>query len=69
MIHEDSRTCGFGQAVISQMTTHPEWFNYFLSPPQLVARDDIHIPYYPDLEYAVLPDLDRVLQAIYVTLE
>ena len=69
VIHEDSRTCGFGQAVISEMTSHPEWFNYFFSPPQLVARDDVHMPYYPDLEYAVLPDFAKVLQAIYLTLE
>lgn len=69
VIHEDNRTCGFGQAVISEMTSNPEWFNYFFSPPQLVARNDVHIPYYPDLEYAVLPDITRLLRAIYVTLE
>ncbi|GBC94141.1 2-oxoisovalerate dehydrogenase subunit beta [bacterium HR15] len=69
VIHEDSRTCGFGQAIITEMTSVPERFNLLLSPPQLVARYDVHIPYCPELEYAVLPDLQRVLQAIYTVME
>jgi 2-oxoisovalerate dehydrogenase E1 component len=69
VVHEDNRTCGFGQAVIAEMITPPERFDLLLSPPQLVARPDIHIPFCPDLEYALLPDLDRVVRAIRVTLE
>jgi len=41
----------------------------FFAPPQLVARYDTHIPYHPDLEYAVLPSLERVIEAIRSTLE
>ena len=51
------------------MTSRPEWFNYFLSAPQLVARQDVPIPYNPILEYAVLPDLDAVLKAVRQTME
>jgi 2-oxoisovalerate dehydrogenase E1 component len=69
VIHEDNRTCGFGQAIITEMTSAPERFNMLLSPPQLVARYDVHIPFCPELEYAVLPDLARVMQAIQTTLE
>jgi 2-oxoisovalerate dehydrogenase E1 component len=69
VIHEDSRTCGFGQAIITEMTSVPERFNLLLSPPQLVARYDVHIPFCPELEYAVLPDLARVIQAVQTTLE
>jgi len=69
VIHEDNRTCGFGQAIISEMTSVPERFNLLLAPPQLVARYDVHIPFCPELEYAVLPDLPRVIQAIQTTLE
>jgi 2-oxoisovalerate dehydrogenase E1 component len=69
VIHEDNRTCGFGQAIITEMTSVPERFNKLLSPPQLVARYDVHIPFCPELEYAVLPDLARVMQAIQTTLE
>jgi 2-oxoisovalerate dehydrogenase E1 component len=69
VIHEDNRTCGFGQAIITEMTSAPERFNLLLSPPQLVARYDVHIPFCPELEYAVLPDLARVMRAIQTTLE
>jgi 2-oxoisovalerate dehydrogenase E1 component len=69
VIHEDNRTCGFGQAIIAEMTSVPERFNMLLSPPQLVARYDVHIPFCPELEYAVLPDLARVMRAIQTTLE
>jgi 2-oxoisovalerate dehydrogenase E1 component len=69
VIHEDNRTCGFGQAIITEMTSAPERFNTLLSPPQLVARYDVHIPFCPELEYTVLPDLARVMQAIQTTLE
>lgn len=69
VVHEDNRTCGFGEAVITEMTTKPESFRLFVAPPQLVARYDTHIPYHPDLEYAVLPSVEKVLNAIRTTLE
>lgn len=69
VVHEDARTTGFGQAIISEMTSRPERFNLFFSAPQLVARKDVHIPYNPTLEYAVLPDLEEVLTAIRTTME
>lgn len=69
VVHEDARTTGFGQSIITEMTSYPDRFNLFLSAPQLVARKDVHIPYNPILEYAVLPDLSQVLAAIRLTME
>jgi len=69
VIHEDNRTCGFGQAIIAEVTANPKRFQLLFAPPQLVARNDIHIPYHPVLEYAVLPDLGGVIRAIRTTLE
>lgn len=69
VIHEDNRTGGFGQTVIAEIMAKPEWFNLFLSPPQLVAREDVHIGYNPVYEYAALPDLSQVLDAIRVVME
>jgi 2-oxoisovalerate dehydrogenase E1 component len=51
------------------MTSRPERFNLLLSAPQLVARKDVHVPFNPTLEYAVLPDLEEVLAAIRLTME
>ncbi len=69
VVHEDSRTCGFGATILAEMTSNPDRWNLFLSPPQLVARADTHIGYNPAFEYACLPDVDKVLDAIRVTLE
>jgi 2-oxoisovalerate dehydrogenase E1 component len=69
VVHEDTRTAGFGQAVIAEMTSTPECWELFLAPPQLVARADIPVAYHPALEYATLPDVDRALSAIRETME
>ncbi len=69
VVHEDARTTGFGQSIITEMTSYPDRFNLFLSAPQLVARKDVHIPYNPILEYAVLPDLSELLAAIRLAME
>jgi 2-oxoisovalerate dehydrogenase E1 component len=69
VLHEDSRTGGFGQAVVAEMTAYPERWGSFLSAPHLVARMDVHIPYAPTLEYTVLPAIDDVMQAIRTVME
>jgi 2-oxoisovalerate dehydrogenase E1 component len=69
VVHEDNRTCGFGQAIIAEMTAVPERWNQFLAPPQLVAREDVPIGYNPIYEYAALPDLAQVVSAIRVTMQ
>jgi 2-oxoisovalerate dehydrogenase E1 component len=64
VIQEDLRTAGFGQTVVAEMVGLPERFNLFLSPPQLVAREDVQIGFNPIYEYASLPDVADVLAAI-----
>lgn len=68
VVHEDGRTCGFGQSLIAEITSVPDRWNLFLSPPQLVAGDDIHIGFNPIYEYAVLPDVDQIVAAIAVVM-
>lgn len=69
VLHEDNRTCSFGQTIIAEMMSVPERFNLFLAPPQLVTRPDVHIGYNPIYEYAALPDVDEVVDAIRITME
>lgn len=69
VVHEDLKTCGFGQAILGEMTRVPERWNLFLSPPQLVAREDVHIGYNPIYEYAALPSVDEVIAAVRLTME
>ena len=68
VVHEDNKTCGIGQSIIAEMTRIPERWNLFLSPPQLVAREDVNIGYNPIYEYAALPDVDGVISAIRTTM-
>ena len=64
VVSEDSRTGNFGQAIITEMVATPERFNMFLSAPVLVAREDVHVPFNPVLEYAILPDVAKVQRAL-----
>jgi 2-oxoisovalerate dehydrogenase E1 component len=68
VVHEDNITCGFGQTILAEMTRVPERWNLFLSPPQLVAREDVHIGYNPIYEYAALPSVEQVLDAVRVVM-
>jgi 2-oxoisovalerate dehydrogenase E1 component len=64
VVNEDARTGCFGQTIISEMTSSQVRFNRLLSPPLLVARDDVHIGFNPALEYAVLPNVSKVKAAV-----
>ena len=69
VVQEDSESCSAGQMVISDLVGSPDSFAYFLSSPQLVSKPDVHIGYNPILEYAALPDTQRVIDAIRLTME
>lgn len=69
VIQEDTKTCGFGQHIISEITSNPETFSLLFSSPQLVSRPDVHIGYNPIYEYAALPDIEDVISACRTALE
>lgn len=64
VVHEDARTTGVGQAIVTEMTSHADRFSLLYSAPQLVARQDTYIGYNPILEYAALPSVAQVVAAI-----
>ncbi len=68
VVHEDNITGGFGQTILAEMTRIEDRWNLFLAPPQLVARDDVHIGYNPIYEYAALPDLGQVIDALHAVM-
>lgn len=68
VIQEDTRTCGFGQAIIAEFTSNPDWFGLLLAAPQLVSRGDVHVGYNPIYEYAALPSVEEVIEACRATL-
>ncbi len=64
VLQEDTRTCGFAGHVVAEFVNKPEYFNLLLAPPQVVSRDDVHIGYNPIYEYAALPDMARLEEAV-----
>lgn len=69
VVQEDTKTCGFGQSIISEVTSDPDHFGLLFSSPQLVSRPDVHIGFNPTYEYAALPSADEVADAVRVTLD
>ncbi|MCX6361246.1 MAG: thiamine pyrophosphate-dependent enzyme [Armatimonadetes bacterium] len=68
VLQEDSRTGGFGDTLVAEMTSRAERWDLFAAPPQIVARLDAPVPFCPELEYGCLPDVDDVLHAIRATM-
>ena len=64
VVHEDARTTGVGQAIVTEMTAHQDRFSLLYSAPQLVARENTYIGFNPVLEYAALPSVAQVVEAI-----
>ena len=69
VVQEDNESCSVGQMIISTLTGDTESWYSFVSPPQLVSRPDVHIGYNPIYEYAALPAIADVVQAIEKVME
>ena len=62
VVQEDARTCGFGQAVVAEVSERA--FASLRAAPILVSRPDVPVPYAPALELAVLPSVEDVVRAV-----
>jgi 2-oxoisovalerate dehydrogenase E1 component len=69
VVQEDGVSCSVGQMIISDLVGNDESFCHFVSAPRLVSKLDVHIGYNPIYEYAALPDIQQVVDAIQKTLE
>jgi 2-oxoisovalerate dehydrogenase E1 component len=69
VVQEDGRSCSVGQMIISEICNDPQAWTFFVSPPQLVSKPDVHIGYNPIYEYAALPSVEQVIEAVRITLE
>ena len=68
VVQEDTRTCGFGQAIVAEMTARPDRFAALRAAPVLVARPDVPVPFATGLESALLPSPADVVRAVRSTL-
>ncbi|WP_119294055.1 alpha-ketoacid dehydrogenase subunit alpha/beta [Streptomyces sp. YIM 130001] len=64
VVQEDNRTSSFGAGLITELLSADEEFYSLLAPPRLVSREDVHVPFHPDLERAVLPAVGDVIAAV-----
>ncbi len=65
VVQEDNCTSSFGAGLIAQVLGGDDEFFSLLGAPQLVSREDLHVPFHPDLESAVLPAVEDVIAAIW----
>jgi 2-oxoisovalerate dehydrogenase E1 component len=64
VVQEDAVSCSVGQMIISELTAMESSFYSLLHVPKLVSRPDVHIGYNPIYEYAALPSLDDITEAV-----
>jgi 2-oxoisovalerate dehydrogenase E1 component len=62
VIHEDTLTCGFGAEIAARISDN--CFQYLDGPVKRIAAKDVHIPYSPILENAVLPSRQQIYNGI-----
>jgi 2-oxoisovalerate dehydrogenase E1 component len=62
VVHEDSKTCGFGAEIVSEVTELA--FEHLRAVPKRVTKTDDFNGFHYALELAVLPGVDGILKAI-----
>lgn len=65
VVQEDTEACSVGQMIVQHIVGQPELFAALKSPPTLVSKAHVMIGYNPIYEYAALPDVPRIVDAIW----
>lgn len=66
IVHEDNLSFGFGAEIAARVAD--ELFEYLDAPVKRVAAMDTWVGYHPDLEDAILPQTEDILEAIEQTI-
>jgi 2-oxoisovalerate dehydrogenase E1 component len=67
VVQEDTENCSVGQMIITHVMSQPDLWAALKAPPVLVSKGNVLIGYNPIYEYAALPDVPRILDAIWRT--
>ncbi|RXK53512.1 hypothetical protein ESB00_17620 [Oleiharenicola lentus] len=68
IVQEDTENCSVGQMIITHLMGRPDLWAALKAPPLLVSKGNVMIGYNPIYEYAALPDVPRILDALRRTL-
>ena len=64
VVQEDTKNCSVGQMIITHIASELNLWNAMISPPILISKANVMIGYNPIYEYAALPDVERIVEAI-----
>jgi len=67
VVQEDSENCSVGQMIITHILSRADLWASLKAPPVLVSKPNVMIGYNPIYEYAALPDVARIVDAIWHT--
>jgi 2-oxoisovalerate dehydrogenase E1 component len=67
IVQEDTENCSVGQMIITHIMSQPDLWAALKAPPVLVSKGNVMIGYNPIYEYAALPDVPRIVDAIWRT--
>ncbi len=67
VVQEDTENCSVGQMIISHVTGDPALWAALKAPPLLVSKGNVMIGYNSIYEYAAVPDVPRIVDAIWKT--
>jgi len=67
IVQEDTENCSIGQMIITHIMSQPDLWAALKAPPVLVSKGNVMIGYNPIYEYAALPDVPRIVDAIWRT--
>lgn len=69
VVQEDTENCSVGQMIISHVAGRADIWSQLVSPPLLVSKGNVMIGYSPIYEYAALPDVRRIVEAVHRVVE
>jgi pyruvate dehydrogenase E1 component beta subunit len=62
VVDEARRSCSLGSEVVARAAV--ERFDALQAAPRLVANPDLHVPYAPELEREVIPQVDDIVGSV-----
>lgn len=65
VIQEDTEACSVGQMIVTHVMGQPEVWTAMKAPPRLITKGNVMIGYNPIYEYAALPAVPQIVEAIW----